>query len=122
MTSPPRRESGKNAAYGIKAYDLDERVNASLPFGIAAGSQNVLGGYVVSRRETWEQQEESHGFVALGAGLSCLPARCSHGARGGRNPYRLSPPPDSSRRVLVVISSSTRSRRTFTFGEEKHQH
>src|ERR1051325_11356787 len=62
-------ESRKRRAHRLQSTVSMNELNASLPFGIAAGSANVLGGLmVVSRREPWHPRV-LHGFVALGAGL-----------------------------------------------------
>ena len=59
-------------------------LNASLLFGIAAGSANVLGGLmVVSRREPWEPRI-LHGFVALGAGFMLAAALLAMGPEAVR--------------------------------------
>lgn len=93
-------------------------LNASLLFGIAAGSANVLGGLmVVSRREPWEPRI-LHGFVALGAGFMLAAALLAMGPEAVR--LTDSAPILVLSGYLVVHLFEHTIAPHFHFGEETH--
>ena len=95
-------------------------LNASLLFGIAAGSANVLGGLmVVSRREPWEPRI-LHGFVALGAGFMLAAALLAMGPEAVR--LTDSAPLLVLSGYLVVHLFEHTIAPHFHFGEETHPH
>jgi ZIP family zinc transporter/zinc and cadmium transporter len=95
-------------------------LNASLLFGIAAGSANVLGGLmVVSRREPWHPRI-LHGFVALGAGFMLAAALLAMGPEAVRRTD--SAPLLVLSGYLVVHFFEHTIAPHFHFGEETHPH
>jgi len=95
-------------------------LNASLLFGIAAGSANVLGGLmVVARREPWEPRI-LHGFVALGAGFMLAAALLAMGPEAAR--LSESAPMLILAGYLVVHLFEHTIATHFHFGEETHTH